>query len=119
MPGIETTKLWTQRLRRYDQADMTVAEFCDSEGVSQPSFYSWRRKLRMPAVTTKRQPPAQAAVFLPVALPSPVHPTRSGGPSHSVTTIELPGGIRIRVETPIDQDDTTTNVVSTNSEASR
>jgi len=39
MPGTDTANLWAQRLRRFDQADMTVAKFCDSEGVSQPSFF--------------------------------------------------------------------------------
>ncbi len=37
---------WTGRLRRFEQAIQTVGRFCLDEGVSQPSFYSWRKKLR-------------------------------------------------------------------------
>ena len=111
MSGTETAKLWAQRLRRFDQAEMTVAMFCASEGVSQPSFYNWKRKLRRPAVTAKRNPPAS---FLPVKLPQPVDSA-----SAIVTTIELPGGIRIRVETPGDQAATTPRVATANLEASR
>ena len=37
---------WEDRLRRFDVASMTVAKFCFAEGVSVPSFYQWKRKLR-------------------------------------------------------------------------
>ena len=36
---------WTRRLKRFRSSGMTVARFCRSEGVSQPSFYQWKRKL--------------------------------------------------------------------------
>lgn len=119
MPGTETAKLWTQRMRRFDQADMTVAKFCDSEGVSQPSFYHWKRKLRGSAATTQRKSPPEDLAFLPVSLPSLFLAERPAAPSHIVTTIELPGGIRIRVETPVDQADTTPSVMPAHLEASR
>ena len=119
MPGTETAKLWAERLRRFDQADMTVAMFCASEGVSQPSFYNWKRKLRGPATTAKRKPPACVPSFLPVTLPPTAGSTRPANSAHTVTTIELPGGIRIRVETPVDQADTTSKVPTANWEANR
>jgi hypothetical protein len=46
MPRTETAKPWTPRLRRFDQTDTTVADFCASESVSQASFYDWKRRLR-------------------------------------------------------------------------
>jgi hypothetical protein len=33
--------LWRDRLAKYRQSDLTVAEFCRQEGVSNPSFYQW------------------------------------------------------------------------------
>ena len=36
---------WAERLRRFARWGGTVAEFCDGERVSAPSFYQWRRKL--------------------------------------------------------------------------
>ncbi|WP_431192425.1 IS66 family insertion sequence element accessory protein TnpA, partial [Rhodopirellula bahusiensis] len=42
MTRAETANLWTERLQRFEQAQMTVAQFCAAEGVSQPSFYNWK-----------------------------------------------------------------------------
>ena len=39
------SKEWTDRFLRFESSDQTVVEFCRREGVSQPSFYQWRRKL--------------------------------------------------------------------------
>ena len=46
--GLSPEKIgeWTGRLRRFEQSNQTVARFCQDEGVSQPSFYSWKKKLR-------------------------------------------------------------------------
>jgi transposase-like protein len=95
MTRAETAKLWADRMRRFQQAEMSVAQFCNAEGVSQPSFYSWRRKLQSPA----NNAPSSVAKFVPVALQAPPgQPTTSD--SRVRTTIELPGGIRICVEVP-------------------
>jgi transposase-like protein len=42
----EVWALWRDRLRRYLSSDLTVAAFCDWEGVSQAAFYVWRNKLQ-------------------------------------------------------------------------
>lgn len=95
MTRSETAKLWAERLQRFEQVEMNVAQFCAAEGVSQASFYQWRRKLRSPQVHNA----LTTAKFMPVALePKPEqHPAPL---AHPRTTIELPGGIRIRVEVP-------------------
>jgi transposase-like protein len=36
-------RLWRGILRRWDSRKQTVREFCAEHGVSEPSFYSWRR----------------------------------------------------------------------------
>lgn len=36
---------WSGRFQRFEKSSQTVAEFCRAEGVSQPSFYQWRRRL--------------------------------------------------------------------------
>jgi hypothetical protein len=38
-------EVWRRRLRAFDREDTTVAKFCQREGVSQATFYLWRRKL--------------------------------------------------------------------------
>lgn len=76
---------------------MTVAEFCTAEGVSQPSFYSWKRKLQSP-----RDPEVPAvAKFVPVSFQATLD-RPSAMANHASATIELPGGVRIRVEVPTD-----------------
>ena len=36
---------WTKRLKRFEQSGFSVARFCQAEGVSQASFYRWKKKL--------------------------------------------------------------------------
>jgi hypothetical protein len=45
MKSAEVWKSWRDRLRRYQETDLTVAAFCDWEGVSPAAFYVWRKKL--------------------------------------------------------------------------
>ena len=42
----EAALRWREILKRQAGSGLSVREFCATEGVSQPSFYSWRRKLR-------------------------------------------------------------------------
>jgi hypothetical protein len=63
-----TARLWQQRFKRFAQADLSVADFCDREEISTASFYSWKRRLG------QLFPPADLAApdFVPVRLvPAP------------------------------------------------
>jgi hypothetical protein len=51
---------WRQRLPRFERSARSVPAFCATEGVSPPSFYSWRRRLRQPPAADSRRP-ARAA----------------------------------------------------------
>ena len=44
--SVEVWALLRDRLRRFQSFDLTVATFCDWEGVSQAAFYVWRKILR-------------------------------------------------------------------------
>ena len=55
MPGLDKRAVWGDRLRRFQRSRLTVAGFCDQEGVSVPSFYQWRRRLTQPPVGPPRQ----------------------------------------------------------------
>ncbi|WP_182871473.1 IS66 family insertion sequence element accessory protein TnpA [Rhodopirellula sp. JC639] len=108
MPRSETVKLWDERLQRFASSQMTVAEFCLSEGVSQPSYYKWRKKLRELPADAKQ--PATAVQFMPLRLATestnqvaPETQQRATSACAS-TTIELPGGVRIHVEVPTNQE---------------
>ncbi|EDL59796.1 IS66 family insertion sequence element accessory protein TnpA [Gimesia maris] len=99
----ETAQVWADRLERFDQADITVAQFCQNENVSKASYYYCRRKIRDTTRTDHQRlrestsaPPRQTARkpagFLPVTLAAPSPAT--------VMAVDLPGGIRIRFEIP-------------------
>jgi len=105
MSPSETAQRWADRLQRFEQAGTTVAKFCQAEGISQPSYYHWRRKLRGPARPSHA---ASEPAFLPVQLAAAsadeqpqlcrIQPSRPR--PIATTTIDLPGGVRIRIEVP-------------------
>ena len=39
-------RFWRDLIERQQQSGQSIRAFCDSEGVSQPSFFSWRKRLR-------------------------------------------------------------------------
>ena len=79
---------WAERIERFEHAGQTVADFCADEGVSPASFYQWRRRLRSEVTATET-----TARFVPVQLPS-----ASPEETTTVMSIELPGGVRVRLE---------------------
>ena len=52
MAGLEKVQEWTERLERFAASSLTVAQFCEAEGVSQQSYYHWKRRLRADGVPT-------------------------------------------------------------------
>jgi len=94
----DAARRWADRLERFQSSGLTVAEFCQAEGVSQPSYYHWRRKLLGPAKVVK---PDKQSAFLPLRLaearPQPAIPAAQPA-TDAHATIELPGGVRICVE---------------------
>ena len=108
MSRSETAKRWQERLRRFDRSQMTVAQFCRNEGVSQPSFYQWRKKLRQPTIASHPEPTDSTVQVMPLRLSARSgnrtdEPIEQAARSLASTTIELPGGVRIRVEVPTDR----------------
>jgi len=77
------TAEWRKRLREYRGSGLTVAGFCEREGISTASFYAWRKRLRGRKTAGKDGRP----VFEPVRL------TPAGTPM----AIHLPGGVRVEV----------------------
>jgi transposase-like protein len=91
---------WRSRLKRFEGSSLTVAEFCRREGVSQGTFYQWRKRLRHSGARAPKRrggghaagtpPVADAtsgrAAFVPVSLAAA-----------AVVEIELPNGTRVRV----------------------
>lgn len=82
---VATRRLWAERLERFRRAGQTVAQFCAAEGVSEPSFYVWRRTL---AAESKSPNPVNPAL-VPIRLtPSPAGPP---------IELEFPSGTVLRL----------------------
>ena len=64
MKSAEVWALWRDRLRRFQSSDLTVAAFCDWEGVSQSAFYVWRKKLQADSGLPSRKTVARVSSTL-------------------------------------------------------
>ncbi len=51
----EKLSQWQERLQRYRDCGQTIAQFCQTEKVSEPSFYGWKRRLAQPVSETRRK----------------------------------------------------------------
>ena len=89
-----TVAEWRERLARFRSGDLRVAEFCRLEGVSNASFYRWRRRLEQPNVRA-RSVTGKAQKSPTADGPERFVPVNVAGLREA--EIELPNGIKIRV----------------------
>ena len=54
-------EFWRFVLAEHAQSELSIVDFCRQEGVSQPSFYAWRKKIRQ-----RDNEPAEPNAMLPV-----------------------------------------------------
>lgn len=107
---------WIELIRRRRESGLTVAEFCEWEGVSVASFYNWQKKLRgtnprgqmVELVTPEGRSPRslQKASFLPVRV------TQAGATVEPSTRIEIQLANGVRVFVPISDSETVENTIS-------
>ena len=98
LPKSVLISLWLDRLNRFAKSDLTVANFCQREQVSLPSFYQWKRRLsprvdvprpRRPRRSSQRPGKATADRRQPGFTELMINPMPST--AHAM----LPGGITI------------------------
>jgi hypothetical protein len=85
---------WSRILDRWKQSGLGGPTFCRREGLSQPQFYSWKRKLRLRDEAKVRRPGRKRLEFVPVEL----KPSSSGSPLELV----LAGGRVVRIPAGFD-----------------
>ena len=66
---------WREILRRQADSGVSIREFCATEGLSEPSFYAWRKRLRepmkdgqQPPIASRRPQSNKGPLFLPVKM---------------------------------------------------
>ena len=78
-------QFWRDLIARQQRGGQSVAAFCRDHGVSQPSFFSWRKRLRLHCdVPPSPFVPVQIDLSSPLAQPAPIE-------------IVLPSGACVRV----------------------
>ena len=87
--GAAAERIWRERLARYRRCGETVADFCEREGVSTPTFYAWKRRLGSGSVNGPAARRA-APLFVPLSLGAVAPGVRIVLPGGAV--VELPPG---------------------------
>lgn len=68
--GTDRRQFWRRTVKRWKSSGLSVRQFCRKEGVSEPAFYAWRKK-----VAERQRGPSGTEVspcaptFIEVALP--------------------------------------------------
>ena len=87
---------WRERVRSQAESGLSVRAFCRREGVSEPSFYSWRRELakrdQQRAAATKCLPTSGAAGAAGLVAVSVL-----GALGEAMLEIAVAGGVVIRL----------------------
>jgi hypothetical protein len=88
-----TREVWMERLARFADTGLTVAQFCAREAISVPSFYSWKRRISAQAN------PQDATADRPL----PLLPVRLQ-PLAPLVELVLPTGLVLRLPSGCDLD---------------
>jgi len=95
IPNLGLHALWRERLCRQADSALTVAQFCAREHLSVPSFYTWRRRLRLIDLTSRHSGLPALPAFLPVTVRVPEHALTEP----LAIEADLPNGVRLRIPT--------------------
>ncbi len=91
----EQRQFWQMVLETYKSSGLSVRQFCQQEGFSEASFYSWRKRLRTHQKTDTNKKPSQPEPFIEVSMP----PAKSGG-----LELVLSSGHTLRIPSDIDHE---------------
>jgi len=83
----ERTAYWRERIAEQERSGISVQQFCKERGVTEQSFYVWRKRLR-------KQEPARFALV-------ETEPARQHGPKTGLELV-LVTGERLRIGVDVD-----------------
>jgi putative transposase len=61
---------WRTMMTRFAESGLTVAQFCEREGLGAASFYRWRSLLGAPSAPKARLPPREPSTPKPISTPN-------------------------------------------------
>jgi transposase-like protein len=65
----ERRQFWQMVIETWKDSDMSVSKFCKAEGLSEGTFYGWRRRLSDHPSQQTKQTHSKPSAFIEVALP--------------------------------------------------
>ena len=64
----EAESRWREILDRQAGSQLSICGFCAAEGISEPSFYAWRKRLQTRKGARREQASDNAQLFIPLQL---------------------------------------------------
>ena len=64
---------WQKTIENWQNSDMSVRKFCKAEGLTESSFYNWRKKLSCGKLQINKEVPRSHPEFIKVSLPDSEH----------------------------------------------
>jgi hypothetical protein len=99
----ELEKLWQQHLDRFQTLGVSVRQYCREHGISEASFYSWRRELELRHQERELQatPSTRLPEFVPVVTAAETESPVGGG---DFLELEWPSGVKLKVPPGFDEE---------------
>ncbi len=98
---------WTDRLERFSRSGLTVARWCEAEGVSDASFYYWQKKVRDAAEGSREETTRSGRAKSRQQQRREASPTSTHRSSFQAVGIGSPAGELVRAESMIQHQATT------------
>jgi transposase len=89
--GGDQEQFWRMAIETWQASGLSVRQFCADEGLSEPSFYSWRKKLTGSSVQDDKDKPEPSA-FIEVTM-SQSNPAAVELLMTSGNTLRIPVGV--------------------------
>lgn len=91
-------RFWQELFAKREALGLSVAQVCQEAGVSQATFYAWRKRLKLSRQTSaaagsRRSRTKAASPLVPVR----IVPDRTDAGRTRAIVVELPGAVRVQI----------------------
>ena len=96
--SVDRRRFWQELFAKREALGLSVAQVCQEAGVSQATFYAWRKRLkssrqRSPAAGSRRSRTKTASPLVPVR----IVPDRTDADRIRTMVVELLGAVRVQI----------------------
>ena len=106
----ERRQFWEMAIETWKNSGLSISKFCEAEGLSEGTFYGWRRRLSNDQSQESKQSKLKPAPFIEVSMPKPAL-SLSNGNDHAAIELLLSSGHTLRIRSSADSK-TLSNVIS-------